>query len=53
MQKADVRIGALDDLAVELEHQAQNAVRRRVLRAEVEGVVADLGQGARPYFSSP
>ena len=25
-------VGALDHLAVELEHQAQHAVRRRVLR---------------------
>ena len=33
VQQADVRVGALDHLAVELEHQAQHAVRRRVLRA--------------------
>jgi hypothetical protein len=33
---------ALDDLAVELQHQAQHAVRRRVLRAEVDVEVADL-----------
>ena len=43
MEEADVRIGALDHFAVELEHQAQHAVRRRVLRAEVERVVANLG----------
>jgi hypothetical protein len=29
MQQADVRVGALDDLAVEFQHQAQHAVRRR------------------------
>jgi hypothetical protein len=37
-----VRIGALDDLAVELEHEAQHAVRRRVLRAKIHRVVANL-----------
>jgi hypothetical protein len=43
MQQADVRVGALHDLAVHLQHQAQHAVRGRMLRAEVQGVVADLG----------
>ena len=42
MQQADVRIGALDDFAVELEHQAQHAVRRRMLRAKVHRVIANL-----------
>ena len=42
MQQADVRIGLLDDFAVHLEHQAQHAVRRRMLRTEVHRVVADL-----------
>jgi hypothetical protein len=41
MQQADMRIDALDDLAVELQHQAQHAVRRRMLRAEVDVEVAD------------
>ena len=36
MQKADMRIDALDDLTVELEHQAQHAMRGRMLRAEIE-----------------
>ena len=35
VQQADVRVGALDDFAVQLEHQAQHAVRRRMLRPEV------------------
>jgi hypothetical protein len=43
MQEADVRIGALHDLAVHLQDQAQHAVRGRMLRTEVERVVADLG----------
>ena len=42
VQQADVRIGLLDDLAIHLQHQAQHAVRRRMLRAEIHGVVADL-----------
>ena len=54
VQQADVRVGALDHLAVELEHQAQHAVRRRVLRAEVQRVVADLRHRAsRPRRSGP
>ncbi len=48
VQQADVRIGALDDLAVELEHEPQHAVRRRVLRAEIHRVVADLSHLALP-----
>ena len=43
VQQADMRIGFLDDLAVELEHETQHAVRRRVLRTEVHGVGLDLG----------
>ena len=42
VQQADMRIGALDHLAIELQHQAQHAVRRRVLRAEIQGVVTYL-----------
>ena len=37
-----MRIDALDHLAVELQHEAQHAVRRRVLRAEVDREVADV-----------
>ena len=36
-----MRIGALDDLAVEVEQKAQHAVRRRVLRPEIDGESAD------------
>jgi hypothetical protein len=42
VQQADVRVGALDHFAVELEHQAQHAVRGRVLRTEVQGVVLNF-----------
>ena len=40
-----MRIDALDDLAVELEHEAQHAVRRRMLRAEIDGEVAEVVLG--------
>ncbi|HEY6895468.1 MAG TPA: hypothetical protein VI258_14940, partial [Rhodanobacteraceae bacterium] len=42
VQQPDVRVGALDHLAVELEHQSQHAVRRRMLRAEVDRVVLEF-----------
>jgi hypothetical protein len=42
MQQPDMRIGALDHLAVELQHQTQNTVRGRMLRAEVESVILDF-----------
>jgi hypothetical protein len=45
VEQADVRVGALDHLAVELEDEAKHAVRRRVLRAEVQRVVLDVGHG--------
>jgi hypothetical protein len=35
-------IDALDHFAVELEHEPEHAVRRRVLRAEVDGEVPDV-----------
>jgi hypothetical protein len=47
-----VRIGALDDLAVEFEHQPQHTVRRRMLGPEVQRVVLDLGHGVGPGVSS-
>jgi hypothetical protein len=46
VQQADVRIRLLDDLTVELQHQAQHAVCGRMLRAEVHRVVADLAHFA-------
>ena len=41
MQQADVRVDPLDDLAVQLQDQAQHAVGRRVLRAEIDVELAD------------
>lgn len=54
MQQADMRIDALDDLAVEFQHQAQHAVRGRVLRAEIDREVADivLGHAQSACFSA-
>ena len=46
MQQADMRIDALDDLAVELQDKAQHAVGRRMLRAEVD--VKFGSAGCRP-----
>ena len=42
MQKADMRIDTLDDFAVELQHKTQNAVRRRMLRSEIDVEIADV-----------
>ena len=40
MEQPNVRIHALHHLAVELEHEAQHTVRGRMLRAEVDGEIA-------------
>ena len=37
-----MRVAAFHDLAIQLQHQTQNAVCRRVLRAEVDVEVADF-----------
>ena len=50
VQQTDMWIGAFDNLAVHFEDQAQHAVRRRVLRAEVDIVILDLRFGH--YFAS-
>ena len=41
MQQANMRISALDDLAVHLEDKPHHAVRRRVLRTEIHHEVPD------------
>ena len=40
VQKSDMRIDALDDLAIELEYQPQYAMGRRVLGPEIDGEIA-------------
>ena len=40
VQQADMRVGTQDGFTVQLQYHAQYAVRRRVLRAEVDGVVS-------------
>jgi hypothetical protein len=49
-----MRVDAFDHLAVELEHEAQDTVRRRVLRPEIEREVAlrRVGHSVRPLESS-
>src|SRR6056297_846657 len=42
MEQTDMRVAPLDQLAVQFQHQPQNTMRRRVLRAEVKVEVADL-----------
>ena len=42
MEEADMRIDALDDLAVEFEHEPQHAVGGRMLRSEVDREVAEV-----------
>ncbi len=48
VQEADMRIGTLDNFAVQLQNHPQNAVRRRVLRAEVEGEITNISHGRHP-----
>ena len=48
VQQADVRVGTLDHFAVQLQHQAQHAVGRRVLGTEVEGVILDFSHQCKP-----
>jgi hypothetical protein len=46
-----MRIDALHNLAIELEHKAQYPMRRRVLRSEIDGEVAQrsLAHGGPPF----
>ena len=63
MQEPDMRIGTFDDFAVKFEDESQHAVRRRVLRTEIDREVPDvvfahdplprLRQGELLDFSSP
>ena len=43
MQQADMRIHAGDDLAVQVQDQAQHAMRRRMLRPEIDGQLRFVG----------
>src|SRR5690606_36115092 len=48
VQKPDMRVGSLDDLAVELEYKPQHAVRGRMLGTKVECVVLDFSHVLAP-----
>jgi hypothetical protein len=41
VKQADMRIDTLDDFAVEFENKPQHAVRRRMLRAEIDVEIPD------------
>ena len=43
VQKADMRVNALDDFAIQLQHHAQHAVSGGVHRAEIDREIADIG----------
>jgi len=45
VQKSDMRIDALDDLAMELDYEPQDTVGRRVLGAKIDGEIANSGFG--------
>jgi hypothetical protein len=45
VEQSDMRIDALNDLAVELEHEAQNAMGRRMLGPKIDGEIADSSFG--------
>ena len=52
MQQTDMRVDALDHLAVELEHQPQHAMRGRMLRPEIDGEIAERGFGHQSTSSA-
>jgi hypothetical protein len=52
VQKADMRVDALDDLTVELQYEAQYAVSRRMLGPEIEGEVAQASFGHNSLASA-
>ena len=60
VEQAHMRVDPLDDFAIKLHDHAQNPMRRRVLRAEVDGVVGDdfIASGRRllklhAHFAAP
>src|SRR5690606_17955121 len=51
VEEPDMRVDALDHLAVKFEHEAQNAMRGRMLRTEIDVEVADCNLShATPSF---
>ena len=46
VKQPDVRIDALDHFAVKFKHQAQDAMRRRMLRTEIDRKVANSRSSA-------
>ena len=52
VQEPDVGINALDHLAVEIQYQAQDAMRCRVLGPEIDGELAMSSFGHSPHPAS-
>ncbi len=48
MQQSDVWVGLLYDLALDFQNEAQNAVRRRMLRPEIHCVALNLSHRSHP-----
>src|SRR5262249_24327877 len=53
VQQSDMRVGSLNDLAVHLEHEPHDAVRRPVLRAEIHREIADLRRRGELFPGAP
>ncbi len=49
VKQSDMRVGALNDFSVKFQHQTQHAVRSRVLRTKIHGVVFYLSHNSA-YF---
>jgi hypothetical protein len=45
MEQTNMRIGPLNHLAIEFQHKAQHTMRRRMLRAKIEGVITNISHG--------
>ena len=45
MKQSDMRINALDDLAIKLQHKTQHAMGRRMLRSEIDTEITKLMLG--------
>jgi len=52
VQKSDMRIDALDDLAMELDYERRDTVGRRVLGAKIDGEIANSGFAMAPRVGS-
>jgi hypothetical protein len=42
MQEANMRIDTRNDLTIQLKHETQHTMRRRMLRSEIDGKIAKI-----------